>query len=300
MLVRIGTLSAQTGVPGEVLRAWERRYGVVTPQRTAGGFRLYSEEDVARIRHMKSLIAGGLSASEAARHLLEDQPGASATDDGGEQTTLAQARSELHGALRTFDELALAASIDFVLSRLDLDTAIRDVFLPELRMVGEDWVAGRVSIAQEHFSMNLLRGRLMGLARGWDQGFGPRALLACPPGEHHDVSLILFGLALHRRGWRVTFLGADTPMTEVLSAGRSLSPRLTVLFAADWGGQAGLIPELSKKRRVSLCLAGATAGPIAAASGCRWLSGDPVSEAAALTREVPPQPGNPGPAVSGR
>lgn len=285
MLIRIGALSEQTGVSADVLRSWERRYRLLTPQRTAGGFRLYSDADVVRIRSMTALIAVGIPASEAARQVLESGEGAPVNAAGRDETPLQEVCAALHGAFRSFDELALEAAIDLALSRLDLDAAIRDVFLPALRTLGDDWEAGRVSVAQEHFSVNVLRGRLMGLARGWDHGFGPRALLACPPTEYHDVSLILFGLALRRRGWRVTFLGADTPIDEVVRVRTSLAPQLTVLFAATWADHASLVPELSGSASASILLAGTTAGPIAAATGRRWLSGDPVTEAEALTRE---------------
>ena len=297
MMIRIGALSKQTGVSSDVLRSWERRYGLLTPQRTAGGFRLYSDADVVRIRSMTALIAVGIPASEAARQVLEARDGAPNGDGAGSDgTPLEEVCVALHHAFRSFDELALETAIDLVLSRFDLDTAIRDVFLPALRTLGEDWEAGRVSVAQEHFSVNVLRGRMMGLARGWDHGFGPRALLACPPTEYHDVSLILFGLALRQRGWRVTFLGADTPIGEVVRVRTNLAPQLTVLYAANWADHASLAPELSGSTSSSFSLAGTTAGAMAAATGRRWLSGDPVTEAETLTQDFTrsSQPTRPG------
>jgi MerR family transcriptional regulator, light-induced transcriptional regulator len=85
--------------------------------------------------------------------------------------------------------------------------------------VGERWQDGRLSVAQEHFATNLIRGRLLGLARGWGAGSGHRAVLACVPGELHDIGLIVFGLCLRERGWRITYLGADTPPLSVAAAG---------------------------------------------------------------------------------
>ncbi len=300
MLIRIGVLSEQTGISPDVLRSWERRYRLLAPQRTTGGFRLYTDEDVARIRTMTGLIAAGIPASEAARQVLESREGAPISRAGRDETPLQEVGAALHDAFRSLDDRALEAAIDLVLSRLDLDTAIRDVFLPALRTLGDDWEAGRVSVAQEHFSVNVLRGRLMGLARGWDHGFGPKSLLACPPNEYHDVSLILFGLALRRRGWRVTFLGADTPLDEVFRVRRSLAPQLTVLFAAIWADQVGLVPELSGSASASISLAGTTAGPIAAAAGRRWLRGAPVTEAETLTREFTASSRPVRPGVNGR
>ena len=290
MLIRIGALSEQTGVSSDALRSWERRYGLLTPQRTSGGFRLYSDEDVARTRAMTALIAAGVSASEAARQVLETGAGAPVSAADRTETPLDEVRDGLHAAFRAFDEVGLESAIDIVFSRLDLDTAIREIFIPALRALGDDWAAGLISVAQEHFSLNVFRGRLMGLARGWDRGFGPRALLACPPNEYHDVSLILFGLALRRHGWRVTFLGANTPFDELLTAQKSLAPQLAVLFAANWDDHASLIPELSATAEGSIALAGSTAGSISAATACRWLSGDPVAEAERVTNELAEHP----------
>ena len=77
-------------------------------------------------------------------------------------------------------------------------------------------VDGDATVAQEHFASNLIRGRLLGIGRGWDSGEGPRAVLACAPGEQHDLGLIAFGLTLNRRGWRITYLGPDTPVDSLV------------------------------------------------------------------------------------
>ena len=124
------------------------------------------------------------------------------------------------GAQAAFDRLVAAFSIEAVAA-----TAI----LPYLRALGERWREGDASVAQEHFASGLLRARLLGLARGWDRGAGPRALLACPPGEHHDLGLIILGLALRDRGWRVTFLGPDTPIQTLAATADQLAPDVVVL-----------------------------------------------------------------------
>jgi hypothetical protein len=85
--------------------------------------------------------------------------------------------------------------------------------------------------AQEHFASNLIRGRLLAIARDWDSGDGPALLLACLPGEAHDLGLIMFGILAARRGWRITFLGADTPLDSLHASIRNIQPALTVLVA---------------------------------------------------------------------
>ena len=105
--------------------------------------------------------------------------------------------------------------LDRLLADLSVPAVLRDVVLPYLAELGERWQRGTASVAMEHFASNLIRGRLAGLARGWGSGHGPQALLACPPGELHDMALMVFGIVLHRNGWRIGYLGASTPVEEL-------------------------------------------------------------------------------------
>ena len=114
-------------------------------------------------------------------------------------------------------------------ARSALDTLLREIVLDYLTDLGERWSAGQATVAQEHFATNVLRGRLLGLARDWGQGGGPLTLLACPPGELHDLGLICFGLALRARGWRIAFLGTDTPIDTLTQTADNLHPELVVL-----------------------------------------------------------------------
>ena len=281
-LLRIGELSRRLGVSGHVLRAWENRYGLLQPVRSPGGFRLYSEADEARIRRMQAYLADGLSAAEAARAALE---GGTSPDPGrlAGPPAAAPARRQplaaLRQALDAFDEPAAQAVLDRLLADLSLPAVLRDVVLPYLADLGERWQRGTASVAMEHFASNLIRGRLAGLARGWGSGHGPQALLACPPGELHDMALMVFGIVLNRNGWRIGYLGANTPVEELARAAGTSRPDLIVLAATVPENLEPLRPELaSLARRVPLALAGATA-QIASAAGARLMTGDPVTEA---------------------
>src|SRR4029450_11474049 len=103
------------------------------------------------------------------------------------------------------------AALDGLIATLSFETIAREVVLPYLRELGERWERGEASVAQEHFASIVLRGRLLALARGWDRGGGPRTLLACAPGEQHELGLIVFGLALRGDGWGAAHLGAGPP-----------------------------------------------------------------------------------------
>jgi MerR family transcriptional regulator, light-induced transcriptional regulator len=287
--LRIGELSRRSGVSPELLRAWERRYDLVRPTRSPGGLRLYSLDDLARVRLMSRHIAQGLAAREAAALAARADLGErSSAPVGGAALDAQSARVALGRAVERFDEPAAQALLDELLAVATVDALLAEVVVPYLHEVGEAWESGELSVAQEHFASNLLRGRLLGLARGWGRGAGPRALLACPEGEHHDLGLIAFGLALRGRGWRIDFLGGNTPTESIAGAVRALDPELLVVSATTPALLSPLVPtleSLASGRRVALAGAGARA--VEGGSGdLLVLTGDPVSEAQGVSELV--------------
>jgi MerR family transcriptional regulator, light-induced transcriptional regulator len=241
-LLRIGELSRRVGFSPELLRAWEKRYGLLTPSRTTGGLRLYSARDEARIARMRELLASGLSAAEAATLAREaDLPGPPRVDTP-------EFTRDLREALDRYDETGAQLALDRTFAAIGTDAALRDIVIPYLRDLGERWACDEATVGQEHFASNVIQGRLRALARGWDQGAGPRAVLACAPGELHEIGLICFGLSLRARGWRITYLGADTPVQSIehnVSDGR---PGITIV--------ASLSPEHFEAARDALVRAG--------------------------------------------
>jgi len=276
--LRIGELSRRTGVATELLRAWERRYGLLAPVRTASGYRLYSGEDVVRVGRMRQLLAAGLSAAEAAREALAE-PVAPAQDEPGPTA----AAFQLRRALEALDDAAAHAAFDRLLADYSEQAVLAGIVLPLLHDLGAGWVRGEVSVAQEHFASNLLRGRLLGLARGWDRGSGPRAVLACPPGERHDLGLVIFGLALREHGWRITFLGADTPPDTLVETIRRLEPEALVFAVADAARLDGVAETVAALdgAPITIWAGGAGAGKL---DGVRLLEGSPLEAAAQVAR----------------
>jgi DNA-binding transcriptional MerR regulator len=283
--VRIGELSRRVGVTPEVLRAWERRYGILSPTRTDGGFRLYGDDDERRIRRMLQHLEQGLSAAEAARLARADPARldpAAGTDDGSGASTAAALGEQLRRALDGFDDVGAHAVLDRLLGSYPLESVLRDAILPYLHELGDRWAHAEASVAQEHFASALLRGRLLALARGWGRGRGPYALLACVPGDQHDLGLICFGLALRAHGWRITYLGADTPLRTLIETADLLQPALVVVSAAltELAQSAlGGLRELACVAPLALA-GGGTDASIAETVGARWLNEDPVAAAA--------------------
>ncbi len=283
-VLRIGELSRRLGVSDHVLRAWERRYGLLRPVRTAGGFRLYSEADLDRVRRMQAHLAQGLSAAEAARAAVDGEPPAGAgTGAGGpaHPDGPADAIATLAAALDEFDEPAAHAVLDRLLGNLTVETVLRDVVLPYLRELGDRWERGEVSVGQEHFASNVIRGRLAGLGRGWGHGHGPRAILACVPDELHDIALLAFGIVLNRNGWRIEYLGASTPLDDLIRMARAQRPDLVVLAGTRPQRFEGLTDDLIQLARVApIALAGPGAtSAVADAVGAHLLTDDPVTAA---------------------
>jgi MerR family transcriptional regulator, light-induced transcriptional regulator len=258
--LRIGEFARRVGVNPELLRAWERRYGLLHPIRSPGGFRLYTAEDAARVARMRRALEQGLSAAEAARMAVEDSRPS--------ERMLEDAATRLHTAIRSYDDATATAVLDESLGAFGIEAVLRELILPTLIRVGDEWQQGILEVGQEHFASNLIRERLLALARLWGRGRGPLALLACAPGERHDISLIAFGLVLRSYGWRIVFLGADTPTATLARTAADTRPALTVVASFD---PALLESEAEPLRRLAKTVRLVLSGPGATDAVCRQL-----------------------------
>ena len=272
--VRIGELSDRVGESPTLLRAWERRYGLLHPLRSAGGFRLYGAEDERRVRAVHSTRAGAA-------------PAPSAADPSRAAGGIEDKRARLTQTLGRFDDVGANAVLDRLLADVGVTTVISEVIVPYLVDLGERWADGSATIAEEHFATSLIRGRLLGLARGWDGGSGPRALLACPSGELHDLGLICFGIALRGHGWRITYLGADTPQSTLIEAAAQITPNLMVLAATRPARLRALAQE-TRTATSPIAVAGRGATQrLADELGATLLDVDPVTAADRVASQTP-------------
>lgn len=282
--IRIGELARRAGLQTATLRAWERRYGIVEPTRGESGYRLYSAADERRLRAMIALVGQGVAPAEAAARVLAATGADDALRAQAESAPAPGLRAELFAALLSFDNAAAEHVMDRALGVLSPDGFVREIALPILRRIGDGWSKGEVTIGQEHFASNILRGRMLGLARGWGGGGGPLALLACPPGEHHDLGLVGFGVALRGLGWRVTLLGADTPVDTMIACAEEIEPDVVVLCAMKesiFEDSAEGLRELAGRSQLMIAGTGAS-GEIAGSLGAAVLTEDPVAAAGSL------------------
>jgi MerR family transcriptional regulator, light-induced transcriptional regulator len=284
--MRIGDLSGRTGVSAHRLRAWERRYGLLRPRRSDGNYRLYAPADEARVRLMQRYLGEGIPPAQAAELTIAARFAVSAGE--GRQVPLHDvdaAQAEMRGALTRFDETSAQRTLERLFVAFTPTTVTRDVLMPYMREVGEQWSAGRISVGEEHFTTNFLQARLLALARGWDRGLGPRALLACAPNEQHTLGLIVFGVALHELGWRITYLGADTPIETLSEVAQIIHPELTIIAAT----MPRRLPRYAKQlsaftNKWSLALGGAgVTSRLAGQTGAHHLAENPVDAASTVS-----------------
>jgi len=214
---RITTVSRLTGIPRNTLLAWERRYGLVKPERLDNGYRAYTDADIEYLRKVKQLVDTGYRISEAITLVDERTDGvvAPAGPLRVEQDWGA-IRSRLVASLLAFDRSAAEACV-LPVSMSGHAELLRSLYLPALRDVGEGWLAGHITVGQEHFASAFIRERM--LAMLVSVGFGPptgrRVLCACLPGERHEGGLLALAVRLTLRGFRVSWLGADVPVQDI-------------------------------------------------------------------------------------
>lgn len=218
----IRTVSNLTGVNSVTLRAWERRYGLVRPRRTAKGHRLYSREDIQRIEQVLGLLDRGISIGQA-RAVLESQPRSEspAAQPPAENGVWAGYIARMVLAIGSFDEKKLNAVYSEALSLYPVELVTSQLIVPLFEEVGRRWQNQEGSVAEEHFFSVFMRNKLG--ARFHHMALettGPKLLCACVPTENHELALLLFCLAALTRNYRIVLLGAHMPFADLPMAVR--------------------------------------------------------------------------------
>jgi MerR family transcriptional regulator, light-induced transcriptional regulator len=254
----------ETGLSPEVLRAWERRYGLPNPERSPGGHRLYSQRDIALLKWLVARQTEGLSISRAVglwksleaggQDPLKTEPGLWTEEMGG--PALDEQRRRWVNACLNFDELGANTALTQALATASPETACLEVLQKGLHEIGEMWYTGKASVQQEHFASTLAMRRLHALlaAAPLPNRHG-RILAACPPGEEHEFGLLLSTFLLRWRGWGVIYLGANVPLERLVEAVRSISPMLVLSLAQTLPAAASLRDMAALFAEVKLPLA---------------------------------------------
>ena len=221
-----------TGVSIDTLRAWERRHGVIKPRRNDRG-RIYTEEDVARLKMLRELVArghaiGSLAGSNDARlaALLE----AGGPDESARSDTPAAGLGEALAALDRYDPDVLEASLNRYAVVLPPSDFVFAVIVPLLQEVGRRWENGELRPAQEHLVSAAARNVLGGLLRGTARpNASPKIVFATPSGERHELGLLSAALLAASDGWGVVYLGSDLPSAEIQHAVKATAARILMI-----------------------------------------------------------------------
>jgi MerR family transcriptional regulator, light-induced transcriptional regulator len=235
--LNISALTQRTGVPSDTIRKWEQRYGVLHPDRTPGGQRRYSELDIERIEWLKARIREGYRIGEAAALLGEGAVVAH---------TSAELRDAIVAATAASDAAELRRLVGQTLALTSLTETLLDVFAPALITIGERWQRGEISIGQEHLATATVRSALQKLLSDPRPEVRGTAVLACAPGERHEIGLLMLAVLLRADGWQVAYLGADTPLTDAVELADSVEAGILCVSAASGETLHALEGELER------------------------------------------------------
>ena len=233
----------RSGVSVPLLRAWERRYGIVEPARTASGYRLYDEESLERLRAMRLLVDDGWTPSAAATHLrgggdeivraivhpVGDTPVDAA--DAGRVDPAPALTEAFVDAARGMNEARLEAVLDEMFARGAFEKVAQALLMPGLVGLGEAWAAGRATVAAEHSAASAVARRL---GAAFQAGGRPNSedgvvLVGLPPGSRHELGALAFATALRRTGMAVRYLGADLPVPDWIEAASQTKAEAAVI-----------------------------------------------------------------------
>lgn len=295
--------AARSGLSVPTVRVWERRYGVVHPERTPTGYRLYDDAAIARLIAMRHLVevqgirpsqaAGEIMAAGADVAALVDAARAASTPVQRNGATIPmadrtrEAVESFVAAARALDVSAMERILDEAFAAERFEGAVDHVVLPALRSVGDGWSDGSVDVAMEHAASETIRRRLARFYDAVASATGtPDLIVGLPPGGHHEIGALVFAIAARRRGLDVLYLGADVPLESWRVAADATGARLAVIGvigAADVAAAERVVRTLQASPRPPItALGGRHAGDVGGAAEGMVLLPDRIDEAIAV------------------
>jgi DNA-binding transcriptional MerR regulator/methylmalonyl-CoA mutase cobalamin-binding subunit len=260
-----------TGVSEASLRAWERRYGVVVPVRSASGYRLFDEAALTAISTMRRLVDDGWSASAAAAAVRSgDIPRTPEEPAGGEVATdpdrpgAATYQQRFVTSAARMDTAGMEDSLDAGFSLGSFEHVVDAWLFPTLEALGEGWARGEIDVAGEHAASHAVHRRLSAaFDAAASRSRGPAVVVGLPAGSQHELGALAFATAIRRRGLDVLYLGANVPVSSWETAARSHAARAAVLAVVtpeDREGAVTVARRLLNEDMVPLVCSGGAAG----------------------------------------
>ncbi len=243
-----------TGLPAATLRAWERRYGALSPGRTASGYRLYSGRDIVILKWLKARVDEGMNISQAIHLLTLKRPlqhplqrpheaagSANAVQHSRPLQAPRESRDALLSALIRYDEGLADRVLEEAFAVYGVELVAESILAPAMVRLGDMWHEGRVSTSTEHFASNYLRRKLDAIVNAVPQSnSGPLVVLGCAPGDWHELGLLLIHLMLRRRHVNTIYLGQNVPADQFVEEMAQLKPALIVMAATTAESAAGM------------------------------------------------------------
>ena len=259
---RIQTVAEMTGIPAATLRAWERRYGIPSPERSSSSYRLFSDHDVGSIRKLKALCDEGMAPAEAARMVVRIEE---ASNTPVEADPYKRACDTILRAVEDFEPQTVERAVRSAMFIGSAATVYQRVISPTMQTVGDRWHEGTFSIAQEHMASESLGSAARDMLRLVEPAAGAReAIVACFADEEHALPLYGVAFVLVQWGFRPVVLGAKTPPSAIRHAVESIQPALVALSVT-------LSPPAYRARELVDSYAEAV-------QGVPWIVGGPGSE----------------------
>ncbi|MDH4084951.1 MAG: cobalamin B12-binding domain-containing protein [Nitrospira sp.] len=245
---RIHRVAKLTGLSKDVIRVWERRYGLVTPSRSSNRYREYSDEDVALLRFVKAQMElgetiGGL-ATEGRNSLVARMRLATplTTEDQKPHDNLLD---DLVGLLDPMDKAGFERKLNGAVAVIPFEEAIQRILLPLQRRIGDLWHEGRLSTGVEHYVTKLIQQKLFSVMNQLPVNeFGPRVLIACPEGETHEIGAQAVAYTAATRGCQVYYLGPNLPHADLVAFCEKISPDLVLLSLTEAKSEAAMFQQL--------------------------------------------------------
>jgi len=230
---RIHRVAKLTGLSRDVIRVWERRFDLLKPTRGANRYRNYSDEDVALLRYLKQQLDAGESIGDLARvgrEELINRLRAAAPRTTVVDNTFDRLLRELLSALEPLDRVMFEKRLNGAVAVVPFEEALHGILLPLQERVGHLWHSGRIDIAVEHYVTGQIKQKLYAAMNQLPVAeFGATVVVACPPGEEHDLAALAVAYRCRVRGCRVYYLGANVPVLSLSKLCREVAPDLTIL-----------------------------------------------------------------------
>ncbi|MEO5864922.1 MAG: MerR family transcriptional regulator [Nitrospiraceae bacterium] len=270
---RIHRVAKLTGLSKDVIRVWERRYGLVKPSRSSNRYREYNDEEVALLRFVKAQMEEGATigslATEGHDSLVARMRIATPVSAEG-QKPHERLLDDLIGSLAPLDKAGFERRLNGAVAVIPFDEAIQRILLPLQRRIGELWHQDRLNIAVEHYVTKIVQQKLFSVMNQLPANeSGPRILVACPEGETHEIGAQAVAYIAAIRGCHVYYLGPNLPHSDLVIFCETIKPDLVLLSLTEVRPEAAMLLRIKELEVVSIRWSVAVGGQGARAIGDR-------------------------------